>query len=298
MVISIIKDKLIKTRTYLAEQLERIIGRGILDETMLSELEGILIQADLGVEVSNIVIAEIKKKKPKDKEELFSITRDVLREMLKPNESGNRLMKNTTGPTVILVLGVNGTGKTTTIAKMAYKLKTEGSKVLLAAADTFRAAAVEQLQIWAERLGIDVVKHVYKADPSAVVFDALKAAISRNMDYLIIDTAGRFHNKENLIDELKKIERTLQKHYPGSPHEKILVLDATAGQNSLVQAREFNNAIRLSGIIVTKLDGTAKGGIIVGIQKELNIPVKYIGTGQELNDLECFDPVAYAEAIL
>lgn len=264
---------------------------GLRDKSTIDEIEAGLLQADLGVDVSNSIIKELEKKKG----DIYSIARSVLLSMLgKP--AG--LNKNANGPTVILVLGVNGTGKTTTIAKLAYRFKDGGAKVLLAAGDTFRAAAVLQLEIWAKRLGVDVVKHGCKADPSAVSFDALKAAISRNMDYLLIDTAGRFHTKTDLVDELKKIERTLNKVYPGAPHEKLLIMDAITGQNGLVQARQFHDALNLTGIIVTKLDGTAKGGIIVNIQKELGIPIKFIGIGQELADLEEFDPVSYVSAII
>lgn len=264
---------------------------GLRDKSTISELEAILIQADLGVKVSSEIIKEIEKKKG----DVFSVTRNVLLNML---DKPVGLYKNSDGPTVILVLGVNGTGKTTTIAKLAYRFKKEGKGVLLAAGDTFRAAAIEQLEVWANRLGVDMVKHVYKADPSAVCYDALKAATSRNIDYLIIDTAGRFHTKTDLVDELKKIDRTLRKQCLGAPHERLLVIDATTGQNGLIQARQFHEVLGLTGIIVTKLDGTAKGGIIVNIQRELGIPIKFIGIGQELTDLQEFDPVSYVSAIV
>lgn len=289
----VIQEKLAKTRAYLRELLSRFSS---VDESVLNELEGILIQADLGIEVSGAIIKEISKKRGLDREQVYSITRSVLLGMFKKDKMG--LTKNPDGPTVILIVGVNGTGKTTTIAKLAYRFKEEGKKVLLAAGDTFRAGSIEQLEMWAKRVGVDVVKHVYKADPSAVCFDALKAAINRKMDYLIIDTAGRFHTKVELVDELKKIDRTLGKHYPGAPHERLLIIDATTGQNGLVQAREFHSAIDLTGIIVTKLDGTAKGGILVNIHRQLGLPIKFIGIGQELNDLQEFDPVIYVQAII
>lgn len=292
MIVNLILNKLSKTRAYLREQLGRF---SVIDKSMLNELEAVLIQADLGLEVSNMIIKEVERRRVLEKEDIYSITRESLINMLK-KQTG--VHKNPDGPTVILILGVNGTGKTTTIAKLAYRFKMEGKKVLLAAGDTFRAAAIEQLEVWAGRVGVDVVKHVYKADPSAVCYDALKAAISRNMDYLIIDTAGRFHTKIELVDELKKINRTLNKHYPGAPHERLLIIDATTGQNGLIQARQFHDAINLTGIIITKLDGTAKGGILVNIQRELNIPVKFIGIGQELTDLQEFDPVSYVQAIV
>lgn len=301
MVIGLMKDKLFKTRQYLQGQLARFSGRTLLDKSTLNELEAILIQADLGLDVSNTIIREIEKKirlGGLEKEEMYSITRNILVNILAKDKSQVGLKINKNGPTVILVLGVNGTGKTTTIAKLAYRFKKEGGKVLLVAGDTFRAAAIEQLGIWADRVGVSVVKHVYKADPSAVCYDALKAAISRDIDYLIIDTAGRFHTKTELIDELKKIDRTINKHCYGAPHERLLIIDANTGQNGLVQVREFHNAVKLTGIIVTKLDGSAKGGIIVNIQQELGIPIKFIGIGQELADLEGFDPVSYVEAII
>lgn len=301
MVISIIKDKLSKTRQFLHEHLERLTSKGSLDKSLIAELEGILVQADLGLEISDIIIKEAEKRACRgglEKEEIYSITRNILLDLLKKETPQTALNKNPNGPTVILILGVNGTGKTTTIAKLAYRFKQEGKKVLLAAGDTFRAAAIEQLEVWAERVGVEVVKHVYKADPSAVSFDALKAAANRRMDYLIIDTAGRFHTKIELVDELKKIDRTLNKNCPGAPHEKLLIIDATTGQNGLAQAKQFHTELGLTGIIATKLDGTAKGGIIVNIQRELGIPIKFIGIGQELTDLLEFDPLEYANSII
>jgi len=298
MPVSLLLNKLLKTRNYFKVQFDRILGRGIFDEEVLMEIEAILIQSDLGVDTSNLIIEEIRKKSPKNKEDIFNVTRYVIVNILKNSKCTGVLCKNQTGPTVILTIGVNGTGKTTTIAKLAYLLKAEKNKVLLAAGDTFRAAAIEQLQHWAEKTGVDIIKHAYKADPSAVAYDAMKAALNRSVDYLIIDTAGRFHTKTDLIDELKKISRTLDKNYPGAPHEKILILDANTGQNGLIQAKQFNEAVGLTGVIVTKLDGTAKGGIIVNICRELSIPIKFIGVGQELTDLQTFDPVRYAEAII
>lgn len=293
MIVNLILDKLSKTRQYLREMLGRF---SVIDESVLNELEATLIQADLGIKVSDIIIREIRKRKAADREQVYSITRNVLLGMFKKDIVG--LIKNPDGPTVILILGVNGTGKTTTIAKLAYRFKMEGKQVLLAAGDTFRAAAIEQLEVWADRVGVDVVKHVYKADPSAVCFDALKAAINRKIDYLIVDTAGRFHTKIELMDELKKIDRTFSKHYHGAPHERLLIIDATTGQNGLIQAREFHAAINLTGIIITKLDGTAKGGILVNIHRELGLPIKFIGIGQELSDLQEFDPANYVQAIV
>jgi fused signal recognition particle receptor len=298
MAISLILNTLSKTRIFIRNQLDKVWERKTIDEETLLEIEAMLVQTDMGIKTSCVIIDEIRKKNPKNKEEMISITKDMLLLGLQNNIGIKKLYRNENGPTVILTLGVNGTGKTTTIAKLAYMLKREGKKVLLAAGDTFRAAAIEQLEHWANKVGVEVIKHLYKADPSAVVFDAIKAAINRSVDYLIIDTAGRFHTKTELMDELKKINKTLDKNYPGAPHEKILILDANTGQNGLIQARQFHEALGLSGIIVTKIDGTAKGGIIINICNELNIPIKFIGTGQELNDLEEFDPKSYVEAIL
>ena len=198
---------------------------------------------------------------------------------------------------IILVVGVNGTGKTTSIAKIANKLINDSQRVLLAAADTFRAAAIEQLSIWAERVGCDLVKHQSGSDPSAVVFDSISAALSRNMDYLIIDTAGRLHTKSNLMEELGKIIRVIQKKIPDGPHEVLLVLDASTGQNAISQAREFQKVANVDSIFISKLDGTAKGGVVLGINKELQIPVKYIGTGEKLEDIEEFDSKAFVEGL-
>lgn len=298
MGISVIKDKLIKTRMFLQEQFGKIIGKNKIDQEVLSELEAILIQADLGIDVANSIIKRLEKTVNGGKEEIYIAAKNIFMDIFSKGSIKNDLYRNPIGPTVILMLGVNGTGKTTTIAKLAYKLKYLGNEVLLAACDTFRAAAIEQLGFWAEKIGLDMIKHDYKADPSAVAYDALKAAINRKADYLILDTAGRFHTKTDLMDELKKIDRTLSKNYNGAPHERILIIDANTGQNALTQAKQFNEAVNLTGLIVTKLDGTAKGGIIVNIQKQLNLPVKFIGLGQELTDLEQFDPIAYVDAII
>lgn len=299
MVIRLIKDKLQKTRDYMHQQLGRLLAKGsIVDPEILASLEAVLIQADLGVDITYTIVERIQKEKCiSNEEEVFSIVRQKLLDILNETVSV-QLNKNQKGPTVIFILGVNGSGKTTAIAKLAHRFREEGGKVLLAAADTFRAAAIEQLDVWARRLDVDVIKHVYGADPSAVAYDAVNAAVKRSMDFLIIDTAGRFHTKTELVEELKKMNRTINKVYPGAPHERLLVIDATTGQNGLVQAREFHRELNLTGIIVTKLDGTAKGGVLVGIQKELKVPVKFIGIGQELTDIEEFDAESYVEAII
>jgi len=298
MVIKSIKNSLYKMRGHLRSQLEKIIPEtGILTPELMQELEAALIQADIGIETTDKILQYIKNQKNIGRKDIFSIVRRYLLEIL--NEQPLvKLNENTSGPTIILILGVNGSGKTTTIAKLAYRFKQSGKNILMAAADTFRAAAIEQLEIWAQKLGIDVIKHSYGADPSAVSYDAVDAAINRNMDYLLIDTAGRFHTKIDLVEQLKKINRTINKRCPGAPHEKLLIIDGQTGQNSLLQAQKFNEALGITGIIVTKLDGTAKGGALISIQKKLKVPVKFIGTGQELNTLEKFNPSAYAEAII
>lgn len=312
MVVKLLKDKLSKTRNYLHKQIGNLFDRSnTINPELISELEAILIQADLGVSITDYILEHIQKQKGViEKEAVFSVVRNKLLNILEkdriqkqttliqPLHAGAGLNKNPHGVTVILVLGVNGSGKTTTIAKLAYKLKENGEKVLLAAADTFRAAAIEQLDIWAKRIDIDIIKNTHGTDPSAVTYDAVDAAIKRDVDFLIIDTAGRFHNKTELIEELKKIDRTINKKTGEAPSEKLLIIDATCGQNALSQARQFHEAVNLTGIIVTKLDGTAKGGILVSIEKDLGIPVKFIGAGQELSDLEIFDPQKYIDAII
>jgi len=298
MVINLIHNKLSRTRYFLHQQLAVLSGRAVIDEVMLDELESVLVQADLGIGLAENIIRIVQRDKKVEKGKLYDIIREELYQMLTAGDREKALFKNPDGPTIILVLGVNGAGKTTTIAKLAHRFKKAGEKVLLAAGDTFRAAAIEQLEIWAGKTEADLVKHNYRADPSAVVYDALKAACARKMDYLIIDTAGRFHNKIELVDELRKIDRTINKYYPGAPHEKLLVLDASTGQNGLIQAKSFDDALNLTGIIAAKLDGTAKGGILVGIQKELGIPVKFIGIGQDLDDLEEFNPREFVDAII
>lgn len=299
MVINLIRDRLKKTRDFLHQKLAQVLDRGsLLNPEIYSEVEAILIEADLGVGITDGILLAIQdEKNRRSEEDVYSIVRRELLDILKEN-SVRQLNKEAEGPTVILVLGVNGAGKTTAIAKLGYKLKNEGHKVLFAAADTRRAGAIEQLQIWADRLNVDVITHRYGADPAAVAFDAVDAAQKRRMDFLIIDTAGRFHTKNDLVEELKKIDRTINKRYPGAPHEKLIVIDANCGRNALAQAREFHTALSLTGIIATKLDGTAKAGALVGIQKELGIPVKFVGVGQELTDLLEFNPEDYVNAII
>jgi fused signal recognition particle receptor len=293
-----LQNSLKKTREGVFNKLNRVFtARRKIDDDLLEELEEILIAGDVGVETSLYLIDRIKERvktdKYQDSSELEFLVRDEISSiLLDPTEDIEQA-----GLKILLFVGVNGTGKTTSIAKMANILKSEGKTVLLAAADTFRAAAIEQLSIWAERIGIDIVKHQSNADPSAVVFDAISAGISRNMDYLLIDTAGRLHTKTNLMAELNKIFRVIQNKIPGAPHEVILVLDASTGQNAINQAREFKNAARVDSIFLAKLDGTARGGVVLGINKELGIPVKYIGVGEKVQDMAVFDKKLFVQGL-
>ena len=286
-----------KTREGVFGKLNRIFtAKRKIDDQLLEEIEEILISGDVGVGTTMEIIENIKKRVKAEKYE----TSDEL-ELLIRDEIENILMSpiETAVPTleVILVVGVNGTGKTTSIAKLASRYKSGGKKVILAAADTFRAAAIDQLTIWADRVGCDIIKHQDGADPSAVVYDAISAAQSRQMDCLIIDTAGRLHTKTNLMAELNKIFRVIQSRISDAPHEIILVLDASTGQNAINQAKEFNQVARVDSIFLTKLDGTAKGGVVLSINKELQIPVKYIGTGEKLEDMELFDPHQFVQGL-
>lgn len=287
-----------KTREGVFGKLNNIFSaKRKIDKDVLDELEEILIAGDVGVATTLYLLDRIKERIRDDRyhnsDELEFLIKDEIKSLLLT--AVEKVQKEKLQ--IILVVGVNGTGKTTSIAKLAYQLKNNGNTVLLAAADTFRAAAIEQLSIWGERVGCEVIKHQSNADPSAVVFDALAAATSRNMDYLIIDTAGRLHTKTNLMAELNKIFRVIQKRIPDGPHEVLLVLDAGTGQNAINQAKEFQNAARVDGIFLAKLDGTAKGGVVLAINKELGIPVKYIGIGEKLDDMELFDSQAFVEGL-
>ena len=293
-----IKDGLKKTREGVFSKITRIVtGKRKIDEDLLEELEEILIAGDVGVDATLNVIDHIrdrvKKERYETSEELDQLIKDEVSQLLEAPKFEEPEKK----PVVILVVGVNGTGKTTSIAKLAYKLKEQGKSVLLAAGDTFRAAAIEQLSIWGERIGCDVIKHQQNSDPAAVVFDAVSAAKARNADYLIIDTAGRLHTKSNLMTELEKIVRVIQRQIPEAPHEVILVLDAGNGQNALNQAREFVKAANVNSIFLTKLDGTAKGGVVLSIRNVLGIPVKYIGLGEKMTDMEYFNPKEFVEGL-
>ncbi len=269
------------------------------DEAFFDELEETLILADLGVETATEAVEElrtrVKKEKLKSQEEIRDALRDILVDMMDVENIGLDL---STKLTVILVIGVNGVGKTTSIGKMGYQLKQEGKRVLFCAADTFRAAAADQLEIWAERAGCELVRQHEGADPGAVLFDALQAAKARNVDVVLCDTAGRLHNKANLMAELAKLSKIIDRECPGAARETLLVLDATTGQNGLIQARQFKETAGLTGIILTKLDGTAKGGIVIAISRELGIPVKFAGVGEGLQDLRPFQAREYVEAIV
>ena len=289
-----------KTRDKFSQALKFVlsIGRKVDDE-LLEDLEEILLSADLGVEVASIIVekmkAAYKMREIKDQEEIVSFLRKEIAEIMSGGDGD--LNSSPKAPTVILIVGVNGSGKTTTVAKLTRMLKLQNKKVLLAACDTFRAAASEQLGIWAERLGVPIVKHHEGADPAAVAYDACEAALARGVDVLIIDTAGRLHTKSNLMKEMEKIERVVAKKIPGAPHETLIVLDGTTGQNALQQAIIFNRSIPITGIVITKLDGTAKGGIAVAIRKELEVPIKFIGIGEGMDDMHSFEPNSFAEAI-
>jgi fused signal recognition particle receptor len=294
-----LKQGLTRTRQGLIDKVEELVTRKkTIDENLYDELEEILIQADVGVDVSLELVEnlrrQVKEQKVKEPPGLKLLFQEIIQAALEEetvslNEGGP--------PTVILVVGVNGTGKTTTIGKLAHHFKQNGRKVLIAAADTFRAAAIDQLEIWGNRVGAEVIKHQEGSDPAAVAFDALQAARARKADVLIVDTAGRLHVKSNLMEELKKIARVLSRELPGAPHEVLLVLDATTGQNAINQARMFSEATGVTGIVLTKLDSTARGGIIIGIKKTLGIPVKFIGLGEKLDDLRPFNAREFAEAL-
>ncbi len=282
---------------------ELIRSKPAFDESSLGQLEEILISADVGVRTSSRLLKKLSASLAfplKGKEDRWEGVLSVLREEMLDIFSGRsrELITNADGLTVVLVVGVNGVGKTTSIGKLANLLRGQGKRVLLAAGDTFRAGAIEQLEIWAKSAGVGIVKQKYGVDPSAVAFDAVSACLARGIDVLIIDTAGRLHTKVNLMEELKKVKRVLGKGVPGAPHEILLVVDATTGQNALIQAKLFHSAVGVSGIALAKLDGTAKGGIVAAIEDELAIPVKLVGTGENLEDLQSFDPAEFVQALL
>jgi len=295
-----LKERLGKTRAAISNSLSSVlsIGRKI-DEDLLDELEETLIRDDLGVETTEKLTSELREayhnRKIANAEEVIPFLKEHMKSYWP--QSDRELRKAQTGPTVILVAGVNGTGKTTSIAKLAYILKRNGNNVIVAACDTFRAAAVEQLTIWAERIGVQIVKHQAGSDPAAVAFDACDAALARGADILILDTAGRLHTKKDLMQQLTKIRDVVTRKIPGAPHEVLLVLDATTGQNAISQAKLFTEAINVTGIFLAKLDGTARGGIVIAIKDKLDIPVKFVGLGEKPEDIAEFDPNAFVEAL-
>lgn len=293
-----LKDGLAKTKQGFIEKIDNLVGGKKIDEELFEELEEILIQADIGVNTALGLVAElrtvVRERKIEDAEELKGVLKELITNRMGTAAYSVNLERK---PAVILVVGVNGVGKTTTIGKLAYNFRAEGKKVLLAAGDTFRAGAIEQLEIWGSRTGCDVIKHSEGADPGAVVYDAIQAARGRKADVLIMDTAGRLHNKTNLMEELKKVFRVIAKEIPDAPDEVLLVLDATTGQNAISQAKIFTEACGVTGIVLTKLDGTAKGGVVIGIRSELDIPVKYIGVGEKIEDLKEFNPAEFVDAL-
>ncbi|MDT0122238.1 signal recognition particle-docking protein FtsY [Paenibacillus sp. RRE4] len=295
------KDGLEKTRKGLVEKVtDLVIRRKKIDEEFYEELEEILIGADVGVNtVMNLIEdlrAEVKKRKIEDAAELQPVLSEKLTDLLR-GEQNNELKMNPDGITVILFVGVNGVGKTTTIGKLAHRFKQQGKKVIMAAGDTFRAGAIEQLEVWGQRAGVDVIKQQSGSDPAAVMYDAVQAAKQRGADVLLCDTAGRLQNKSNLMDELNKIYRVIQREIPSAPHEVLMVLDATTGQNALNQAKLFGEKSGVTGLVLTKLDGTAKGGIVVAIRQELDLPVKLVGLGEKIDDLQEFDSEQFVHAL-
>jgi fused signal recognition particle receptor len=298
-----LKDSVSKTRTELSARVEQLLtGDRPVDPELLKQLESALLSADLGVRTTREVLVALRQQVNEHKlEEPGALKRELKNQILKiltaPSANSNSDGKLNDEPRVLFVVGVNGTGKTTTIGKLTNRLKKEGASVILCAADTFRAAAIEQLEVWARRSGVELIKQKPGADPSAVVFDALSAARARAADVVIVDTAGRLHTKSNLMAELDKMKRTAAKVIPGAPHDVLLVLDATTGQNGLNQAREFWSHAGVTGIVLTKLDGTAKGGIVVAIARELNLPIRFVGTGEKIDDLVPFDAQTYVNSL-
>ncbi len=297
-----IRSGLSRTRSSLVDGISKAItGKSRLDDDLLETIEERLIAADMGVDTAMEVIDVLRDRlNPREREELpkvFDVIKQELLERLQRMNGRAGQPELAERPHVIMVVGVNGVGKTTTIGKLAHLYKSDGKRVILGAADTFRAAAQEQLAIWAERAKVDIVRNKPGADPASVAFDTISAAQSRGMDVAIIDTAGRLHTRSNLMDELKKIRRVIERKQPGAPHEVLLVLDSTTGQNGLAQARQFHEAVQVTGIVLTKLDGTAKGGIVFAIQQELQLPVRFIGVGEQIDDLQPFEPETYVEAL-
>ncbi len=292
-----ISEGLKKTRDSLGQLFDGVFSGGSVDDELFDDLEEALVLGDTGAATAGAICAELRRRVKKegvtDPERVREMLAEVIAEMLRGGQELNLESK----PAIIMVIGVNGAGKTTTIGKLAKRFEDECKKVVVAAADTFRAAAIEQLEVWAKRSGAEIIKHSEGSDPAAVVFDAIAAGKARHADIIICDTAGRLHNKKGLMDELAKIGRVIEREAAGSSVETLLVLDATTGQNALNQAREFGAACGITGIVLTKLDGTARGGVVVGIRQELGIPIKFIGVGEQADDLQPFDPDAFAKAL-
>lgn len=300
--VSSLKSSLRNTRDKLSNSLKTLIPkRRGLSEDFLEEIEQTLILGDIGVESASLIIEELRERFQKEKDvgydEIIGVIKEIIQSQIHSIEGEKSAEQIANSPMVVFVVGVNGTGKTTSIGKLAYYYKEQGKKVLLVAADTFRAAAVDQLEKWKDRTGTDIIKNIEGTDPAAVVFDSAKAAIARNIDVMLIDTAGRIHTNKNLMRELEKIARVIGNIIPGAPHKTLLVIDANMGQNSISQARSFADALNISGIILTKLDGTAKGGVVVPIMKDLKIPIEFVGTGEQKEDIEVFDAQDYVNAL-
>jgi len=295
------KEAVTRTRENLSERIEEVVSFGKeIDQTTLDDLEAILLSADLGTSTTQEILGNLREKanykQIKNVDELKRLLKEEILAILAAVDS-QPVSKVEGTPEVILVVGVNGTGKTTTIGKLAQVLRSDGKTVLLCAADTFRAAAIEQLEVWGQRTGTEVIRTKAGGDPSAVLFDALQAASARHTDYVIVDTAGRLHTKTNLMAELEKMRRTAQRIIPGAPHETLLVMDATTGQNGLQQARQFTESAGVTGIVLTKLDGTAKGGVVVAISREMGVTVRYVGVGEKVGDLLPFDPKDFVDSL-
>jgi fused signal recognition particle receptor len=300
-----LKDGLTKTRETIFTKVAALVStKSVIDDDMLDRLEEILISGDVGVATTMLILENIKKRVKQEKIEssnqLSTLLKGEIARVLHVDGKSEEVstdLPSSPRPYVIMVVGVNGVGKTTTIGKLAYVYKEKGYKVIVGAADTFRAAANEQLEIWAQRAGVDIIQQKHGADPAAVAYDSLNSALAHGADVVIIDTAGRLHTKINLMEELKKIRRVLEKRLPGAPNEVLLVLDATTGQNALQQVKQFTAAVEITGLVLTKLDGTAKGGIVLAISNELKIPVKFVGVGEQIDDLQAFDRKAFIDAL-
>jgi len=295
-----LKESLQKTKTSLLDKIARVIaGKSKVDDEVLDELEAVLISADVGVDTTIEIIERLQKRVKEQKylntEELHQILQEEIQQMLVLPPAS--IFTVDTKPYVIMVVGVNGVGKTTTIGKLANMFKQSGYSVMLGAADTFRAAAIDQLKVWADRVGVPIITQQHGSDPASVAFDTLQSAKAKNIDVVIIDTAGRLHNKVNLMNELSKVRNVMKKVIPDAPHEVLLVLDATTGQNAFEQCKQFTNATQVNAIALTKLDGTAKGGVAIGLSHQFNIPIKYIGTGEKLTDIQLFDAQKYIQSI-